>query len=357
MKTISCIFVLILCTLASCSKDGFECPTPQDEQLTPEQLLTRSTLESDAFITEWIVGKDSVVTFTLDTNYRTPYNCIIDWGDNSSLSYIFSKADYYKSRHIYYTAGVYRIRVLGNFPQLNIKYNCKPWLSKIIQWGNVNFETLTSTFANCTNLVSIAPGAPNIPNYTIAFINCSSLQSLPDGLFKNCTKISSLVYTFGRCINLTTLPAGLFEDCINITNLSNTFYYCGLKVLPERLFANCINTENISYVFAQCKNLTVIPPDLFTSMTKVTNLGGIFHSCTSLTFIPLSLFDNCKAATNFSNTFYGCTSLTGPTPKTDGLEIWERQGKPGYPVSIQGTKCFTGDTGLTNYSTIPQDWL
>lgn len=90
---------------------------------------------------------------------------------------------------------------------------------------------------------------------------------------------------------------------------------------------------------------------------KATNFERVFYGLTKLQVIPNNVFDNNKNAVSFTRTFENCSGLTGNTPTgTDGLELWERAGQPGYPSSIYGTQCFYRATRLTNYSSIPTGW-
>lgn len=317
-----------------------------------QELLSRANYDSESFITEWTVPKDSLVTFTLDTNRQ--YNCIIDWGDNSDLTMIFNKSDYNRAQHKYAATATYRIKILGIFPQLNIQENSKPYLYQIIQWGNVSFQTLSLAFFKCENLYSIAAGIPNLESYSSTFSHCTGLVTLPDGLFSNCTKSKSFPMTFSNCINLKSLPPRLFKDCYNAENFAVTFQNTGLISLPQGLFENCSKVTNFTFTFGNCKNLTTLPADLFSYSSNVTSFMRTFSSCNNLYTIPISLFDNCKKVINFSYTFSGCSSLTGTTPITGNLKLWDRAGQPGYPPTINGVKCFGGCLNITD--NIPADW-
>lgn len=317
-----------------------------------QELLSRADYDSESFITEWIIPKDSLITFTLDTNRQ--YNCIIDWGDNSDLTMIFNKSDYDRAQHKYAATATYRIKILGIFPQLNIQENNKPYLYQIIQWGNVSFETLNYAFFKCKNLYSIASGIPDLENYISTFGSCTGLTTLPDRLFANCIKSKSFFQTFANCTNLKSLPPRLFKDCYNIESFNLTFQNTGLTSVPEGLFENCSNVTNFVYTFGDCKNLTTLPADLFTYSPNVTSFARVFFQCEQLNSIPASLFDNCKNVVNFSYAFYKCSSLTGSTPITGNLKLWDRAGQPGYPPTINGVKCFGGCLNTTD--NIPADW-
>lgn len=349
------ILIWGMALMFSCQEKEFNTFTPVGSG-TPHtdilDILQRGSFETDAFITEWTVPKDSLVTFTLDTNRQ--YNCIIDWGDNSDLTMIFNKSDYNRAQHKYAATATYRIKILGIFPQLNIQENSKPYLYQIIQWGNVSFQTLSLAFFKCENLYSIAAGIPNLESYSSTFSHCTGLVTLPDGLFSNCTKSKSFPMTFSNCINLKSLPPRLFKDCYNAENFAVTFQNTGLISLPQGLFENCSKVTNFTFTFGNCKNLTTLPADLFSYSSNVTSFMRTFSSCNNLYTIPISLFDNCKKVINFSYTFSGCSSLTGTTPITGNLKLWDRAGQPGYPPTINGVKCFGGCLNITD--NIPADW-
>jgi len=146
----------------------------------------------------------------------------------------------------------------------------------------------------------------------------------------NHKRLVSLGSCFYSCTSLTSIPSGLFDNCPNVTSFSNCFYNCtSLASIPSGLFDNCPN---------------------------VTNFGSLFYNCRSLPSIPSSLFDNCPNVTSLNGCFYGCISLTGLTPNTNGIELWQRAGSEGYPDSILGSFCFSNCNSLSNYSSIPSDW-
>ena len=137
-----------------------------------------------------------------------------------------------------------------------------------------------------------------------------------------------------------------FNDCSGLTGS-----------IPENLFSNCTKVTSFESCFNGCAGLTGIPGNLFSKCPGVTSFGYCFRNCTGLTEIPGNLFSNCPGVTSFGHCFNSCTGLTGTTPKdSDGGELWERQGKEGYPSSITGSYCFYGCTELSNYSDISADW-
>lgn len=347
--------MLFMATLAmGCSNnEEFDSLNPESENLA-EDLLTKANFDSDAFVTEWLVPKDSVVTLPIDTNKQ--YICIIDWGDDSELTKIFNKADYKRNHHRYSATGVYRIKILGDYPAWSWSQasNCKDYLTKIVQWGNVNIQDLSYGFSNCTNLASIPAGIPNLSGYTATFLGCIGLISLPDELFAKSRDATSFFATFSWCRNLKTLPPNLFKNCYKVKEFTETFYIAGLISLPDGLFHDCIDVETFNRTFMNCTNLISIPANLFYTCSEVTSMEGIFTKCRQLQSLPSSLFDHCKKITNFTSSFYRCSSLSGETPKTDTFELWDRAGKTGYPEIINGDGCFQGTKFVL--SLIPKEW-
>lgn len=350
----NCFFSFIIMLVASLA---ISCSGSDEFNTEVEDPQTRATLESDAFVTEWLVPAGGVITLPIDTNLY--YNCIIDWGDDCSLTYIFNRSDYNSNFHKYVEAGTYRVKIIGIFPAWRwvSVLPCREYLTKIVQWGNVHFQTLNSAFLNCINLVSIPAGIPNVTDYSFAFQDCSGLTSLPDGLFDNSTDGQKFISTFAHCTNLTTIPPRLFKNCTNALSFSGTFVGSGLISLPNGIFENCYRATDFSAAFFSCSYLTSIPADLFSSCPEATAFDNTFLYCQNLTAIPTTLFANCKKVTNFVGTFQYCYALTGTTPVSDGFELWQRAGNEGYPDIIDGSGCFGGCTELDGFLTnIDKNW-
>lgn len=235
----------------------------------------------------------------------------------------------------------------------------------------VKVTTFDQTFTDCTALSSVPAGlfAGNtaVTKFTKTFNNCASLKSLPAGLFDSNIKVTDFTYLCYGCTALETLPDGLFDFNTAATTFSYAFEFCeNLKAIPDGLFAKCTKGKTFVDTFAGCKSITSIPADLFAGVPSTdtsVSFNECFINCTSLTSIPTSLFDAAKKARYFNYTFAGCTSLTGESPFTTSasgkIHLYERKTvatADGYNSSITGTNCFTGCTGLSDYSLIPSAW-
>lgn len=107
--------------------------------------------------------------------------------------------------------------------------------------------------------------------------------------------------------------------------------------------------------------ITSIPDNLFSLYSPesaITSVRQWFYNCASLTSIPDGLFTPvAPLITSYYSAFNGCTGLTGSTPTVKGLKLWQLAGTPGFPNTIDGSGCFRGCTGLTDYNDIPSTWL
>lgn len=283
-------------------------------------------------------------------------NCDIEWGDGSKESV---NSNY--PTHSYIRAGVYVVKIVGDFNRL---YRGSTNISKILNWGNSNMSLVTveQAFSSYVNLTEVAGDEfgvlSRVQSFLRTFFNCSGLTTVSENLFKYCNAATNFSGTFLNCTSLSAITDNLFINCYNATNFSQVFQGCkSLTNIPNNLFANCINATNFNNIFNGCPNIIEIPENLFKYNIKATNFERVFYGLTKLQAIPNNVFDNNKNAVSFTRTFENCSGLTGNTPTgTDGLELWERAGQPGYPSSIYGTQCFYRATRLTNYSSIPTGW-
>ena len=173
------------------------------------------------------------------------------------------------------------------------------------------------------------------------FQNNSTLQSIPDELFINCTKATDFSLTFAGCANaaLTSVPANLFVGNQNADRFTSTFQGVPLESVPANLFINCVrvstfsscfsstklttvpallfsyaggSVQNFDYTFQSCTLFDNIPIDLFRYNVNVQSFAYCFNSCTSLISVPQDIFRYNIIAANFTSTFSGCSKLIDP---------------------------------------------
>lgn len=313
-------------------------------------------------------------------------NIIVDWGDGSVKENVTTD----KPSHNYNNIGVYVVKVYGDFERM---YKCSINITKVISWGNSNtlLTNMSQAFLSCSKLTSIPDDEyetfSNVTNFYLTFAYCTSLVLIPEKLFQYSFKAEQINNTFLHCSKLTSIPEKLFINCSNVTVFDSAFAFCtsitsipenllinnynainfvsmfnnctSLTSIPENLFAKCPNITTFTRTFYHCTGLTgEIPENLFKYNTNVTTFYSTFEGCSSLTgSIPEDLFAHCPNVTKFNSTFSYCTGLIGNTPTgTDGLELWERAGQPGYPSYVSGVQCFAGCSKLSNYGSIPRRW-
>jgi hypothetical protein len=226
---------------------------------------------------------------------------------------------------------------------------------------NTKVTSFSNTFLGCTSVTAI-PAAlfqyhPDAIYFYGTFSGCS-LTAIPPNLF---TAIKNSASTnVGHCFsstNITSIPEELLKPLTQITQIESTFRYCNaLTTIPPDLFKYNVNLISMADTFASCSALTSIPESLFSWCPQLTYAMNVFSN-SNLTAIPNLIFDNNKNLINLSGCFAKNVGLTGSTPSgSDGVKLWQRAGKPGYPASVGGRSCFYGDTLLDDYSSMPSDW-
>ena len=130
-----------------------------------------------------------------------------------------------------------------------------------------------------------------------------------------------------------------------------------LEGIDPDFLASAANLNSVRSLFRYCPKLKSIPDGFLSKNTLLTDIYGMCFECSSLTTIPTDFLSTCKQIQNFGGAFRDCSELTGNTPvNDDGTKWWERQGKEGYPDSINSTVCFQGCTKLNDYNDIPMSW-
>lgn len=379
------MFIMMLftysCSEQNCMDSSLNAEDTNTKTEELERLLLTKSFDSDAFITEWNIQAGDTVSLPLVEGYE--YTFMVDWGDGSGFSMVTSY-DSPNAVHVYISRGTFQISILGKCEALsNGNFAWKHKLTKVVQWGKVDFKDFTSIFDGCEGLQSIPGHIPDVVQYFAAFAGCKSLKTIPADLFNSCTKAETLSTIFSGCVSLRTIPQHLFDSCNTVTDFSYAFYDCNMSSVPNDLFANCemgtyftgtfmqctslqsvpnglfdvcFYALDFSYAFADCKNLVAIADKLFKYCVLVQDFSFTFSGCRDLAYIPDNLFDDCYDANKFWMTFADCISLRGHTPASDGFELWDRAGKNGYPKTINGSGCFKNCLSLSNYNSIPATW-
>jgi hypothetical protein len=207
-------------------------------------------------------------------------DCIIDWGDGSEPSDCVSFYNY----HSYASAGNYTVKVIGN-----------------AFWG---FNGCSGSYIK--ELYSMGKWKNNITDMTSTFGYCSFLDYVHPDAFKYLTEVISFQSIFGGCSSLTSVPSGLFANNKKAEDFSAAFAVSGLTSVPSGLFANNKKAKTFVYLFQEAYNLSSIPLDLFeVDFESRPDFSGIFGSAT----VPCSTLITQRWWSDM--TFYDIAAETG----------------------------------------------
>lgn len=329
------------------------------------------------------------------------YNCTVDWGDGSSNTVTaYNDTD---RIHNYSTIGDYDVKITGLCEYFRVNdnaedkgkyvsinnFNSAIGLKELDFFGCSNITSITSTLSNVSTLLKlingfrgtgissvpagIFDGCVNLVDVTAVFRDCTGVSTIPAHLLDNNVALTDVSEIFMGCHNITSIPSGFLDYNTELTGICGAFYdmnissipsglldhntkvvigaafgyNANLTSIPTGLYRYCTEMTNVSYAFRNCTSLTSIPSDLFQYNTKLVLMSYIFYGCTNITSIPSTLFDNIvdSASGKLTAAFQNCTSLTGAAPA-----VWDDL------PSFDGSYCFSGCTGLSNYPIIPEEW-
>ena len=323
--------------------------------ITTYTVTTPMRGKEDALILEYTLNNLNNRTVYLPFEGRV--KGVIDWGDGVTESIDKEYLTSADLSHAYAQGSEPTVEVIfkGTVETLTTNNSTKGEVLKasltgITQWGTPELKKLslqdaialkhlaadtrgalsaitdfTSCFDGCTSLESIPEGlfamATGARYFDYTFKDCTSLTSLPSDLFAHNTSATSFNGTFYRCEKLETLPGSLFAGNPSAHSLNEIFYGCtALKELPANLFKGHYNLGYLECAFAGCTSLTSLPEGLFEGCSGVHSLGtvydtrnyalGIFARCTSLKSIPADLFASMTNVTRMPGIFYECKALT-----------------------------------------------
>ena len=268
-------------------QDGSYVVNYYDKDGTPEQIwsISDSTSTGDATL-EPDTGKEALIlvyNVSAGDTIELPYNLTwwednvgndakfdftVDWGDGNTDS--ITNVDIgTKAIHQYTETKEMKITITGTFESIsstNNIYEGRQGYDKLVrveQWGITGLKTID--LADCTNLTQIAqPTESSFKDLSDVSFSFSGIQSIPDKMFANCTKITSFFSCFQGCTNLTTIGEGIFDGCNSVTDYRRTFRGCDrLTGKAPELWLIGTNSEENGYqgnpdglnCFAGCEGL------------------------------------------------------------------------------------------------------
>jgi hypothetical protein len=262
-----------------------------------ERIYIEEDLEY--FITEWKLPSGRFTFPALDTG---TYNAEINFGDDNTW-YPVTTFDSSNLTHVYTEEGTRKITVRGTFPHfgtLNSTYAEN--LRRILQWGNVGFESAAYMCLGCTQLRSLPSfnlydSFSNCTNFASAWNGCWRLLSFPSINVSSGTNFNK---AWRKCYSLEFFP---YLNLSNNLNYTSTWESCqSLKSFPEiDINAAVVSLTN---TWSSCSNLVEFP---LLDISNVTSLKSTWTDCYQLISFPRLDVSSC---TNFTSTWEGCYRLT-----------------------------------------------
>lgn len=233
---------------------------------------------------------------------------------------------------------------------------------------NVNVTTVALCFQNCTRLKAVPSRLFNANTKTKTlsemFTGCSGIESIAADAFTGLNGTSlNFMKAFMNCTSLKELPDGLFKTQ-QISNYTSLFSGCtGLLSVGSEVF-NCASATTFNSVFDGCTSLRQVGEKMLVGATKLTSILNLFRNCSSLTAIPVSMFDEAVKLKTLTSTFEGCISLEGESPYTvvNGVRYHlydrtpENAAASGLTAITAALSSFKGCTKLSDYDKIPTTW-
>jgi len=292
---------------------------------TTVQTVTSNLTSSFQISINTELGISATKTFVLPA-VGGPFD-VTDWGDGSS-DLAVSGGDGALT-HVYAETGIYTIsidKITNAFQPCRFAAGGdKAAILNIINWGNIEWDSMYRSFFQCSAMDITAADVPitaAATNWEYAFSTCTSVTSIPLFDTSACTNFSrtfstmsgltefpridvssatSLVSTFSSLTGLTEFP---LIDTSTITTFSATFYgytNVGMTVFPEFDTSNAVTFTD---VFSHCSKITSTPAY---DLSSTTNTNRAWTNCLSLVTVP---FMDLSQSTNVDYMFGTCALIT-----------------------------------------------
>ena len=255
------------------------------------------------------------------------------------------------------SAGVYTIELRGQCGwSFNNTGDCQK-VTWVKSWGNFYFNYITNGFRGCINIglngglpLTGSINAPNEANLQNIFNSCNLTDISNPYIFKLCTNNRSFLGSFyGN--KITVLDALIFDYCILAVNFQQTFYGNLIPRIEVPIFDNCPRATIFSSTFQQ-NLITSMIDGLFLKTINVTTYGSVFRDGFGNGAIMPDVMFDLSALNKVTN--WGAAFRTGTsTRRLSGTiqPIWDYASPTASKLNA-----FGGQTLLTNYDDIPNEW-
>ncbi|WP_299212137.1 BspA family leucine-rich repeat surface protein [uncultured Aquimarina sp.] len=281
---------------------------------------------TDFFITTWqtTAANESITIPTTGSGYD--YN--INWGDGT-----IEFGNTGNASHSYTTAGIYTIKILGDFPQfasLAGGISNAEKLRTVQQWGNIEWRSMLQAFSRCSNMNITAIDIPNLSNVTAMdqmFFGCSNLQS-PDFSNWDTSSVTTMTWMF--------INARSFNGNISTWDVGNVTAF-DLMLAGASSFNQDVSSWNIG----EHVTGTITMSSMFENAIAFNqNLGT--WDISKVTDMNLMLKDSGLSVANYDATLMGWASNAN-TPN-------------GLVLGADGLKYCVGEASRDILTSVPYNW-
>ena len=313
-------------TSTSTSTTTSSTTTTTTEEPTTTTTTTEAPFSPFIFRVSTIYG-DGLNSFTIPTAEGSSYQYKVEWEDANDPNNNGVLAGLTGNITInFIRGGVYNISITGVFPRIffDSDLDCLK-IDNILQWGDIEWESMAWAFAGCENLVSLsatdAPNLSNVTDLTGMFYGATSFnEDLGDwdtssittmaGLFSGASAFNGDVSSWST--SAVTSMTNMFYGCssfnqdINgwdtssVTNMSGMF--TGASIFNQFIgdwITSAVTDMSSMFNGAAAFNQRIDGWDT----SSVTNMSDMFNGAEKFNSILYSL--NTSAVTDMSGMFSG----------------------------------------------------
>lgn len=304
----------------------------------PEEFSkTIDIIMEDGAVLEVSVSRGDEVTLPImNTSSNGLNNLRVKWGDGDQT--IGNKS------HTYSTGGTMIILFDFNGMSVNMSWSNEEvrglddYLTRVIKWFSEGVRTswVEGAFKYCSSLTSVTSWATSLMSGTAVsfFEGCSSLKSVPAGLFEFVTQ-GSFNSTFREsglsgAVNLSSVLGGsaisdysyCFYNCNNISSVNGQLSTSANGTRLDLMFAGCSRLTSISndigaaniagcdYMFQDCSNLQSPCRITFKYFSGKTQSAYCFCKNAGISSLPSNMFSGSVYGLSLNEAFYGCSNLS-----------------------------------------------
>ena len=229
--------------------------------------------QTNPFITTWktTTGNESITINTAGGSGISDFDFTIDWGDGTEETITGDDPD---PSHSYATAGTYTVEITGVFPLIYSFQNLDmPKLQSIEQWGDIEWESMSSSFRDAKNMELNATDVPDLAKVT-------SMSSMFQGAEAFNGDVSSWDVSSVTSMSSMFQGAEAFNGDVSSWNVSSVtsmvFMFSNAAAFDGDV--SKWDVSSVTNMNAMFRNASVFNGDLSSwDVSSVTNMNAMFY--------------------------------------------------------------------------------